>query len=45
MNDFKKQNFAKPGFAKIAVVVAAFFVLLPPNGGNNADQSLGTLHR
>jgi RNA polymerase sigma factor (sigma-70 family) len=22
-----------------------FFVLLPPNGGNNADHSLGTLHR
>ena len=22
-----------------------FFVLLPPNGGNNADQPLGTLYR
>jgi len=36
MNDFKKQNFAKPGFAKIAVVVAAFFVLLL---GCSAKQS------
>ena len=28
-----------------AFLMPGFFVLLPPNGGNNADHSLGTLHR
>jgi len=26
-------------------LMPGFFVLLPPNGGNNADQPLGTLYR